>query len=144
MSRAGISRGYTRRQFARTAAGIAAAVAFPATHADINQSGAALPAHLVYDARLPDISAITHLNSRPVIAQHAFVGDVTPLWQGVLAAAWKEGVTSTLGYTRYAEFFLLSTLAREQGYVVADEQRHGDRIGWLLLPRPVAAGDPRA
>ena len=133
-----------RRQFAAGAGAMLAAASLPPAAMPAAASlppaampaGRNLPAHLVFDARLIGTGTSMPFGRIITVAQHPFEGDVTALWQDILLPLWAEGRTATLGYTRHAEFFVLSTLAGEQGYAVTDEQQlEGGRCWWRIRPR---------
>ena len=123
----------TRRQFALGIGTALAGASLPAPAKPNRAIDDALPVHLVYDARL--IKTPAPFDAIATVAQHAFAGDVTTLWQNVLHPLWGEGRSATLGYTRHAEFFVLSTLARDHGYTVTDEQQLDGRCWWRIRPR---------
>lgn len=120
-----------RREFARSLTVIACAGAGPA-FAGFAPSGAVT--HFVRDPRLVVDDAPAWITRLKPEFQHTFERDVTTLWRTVLNAVWRDGRAATAGFTRYAEFFVLSTLAREHGYRVAATDEHAQHFSWLLLP----------
>ncbi len=124
-----------RREFLRSAA--APVVAFaPIKFTAYLASSAPLSTHALYDTRLGVL--VQKWITTPDIADrcclHAFDGDVTSVWRHALEQLWSVSTIATLGLTRHAEFFVLSTLAKVHGYRVAGVANHPDHVFWLLLP----------
>lgn len=121
-----------RRQFARSLAAISGTGLLGATvNAMAQESGAV---HVVCDTRVTEFNAL-RLSARIGPAYyHTFDGDVTWLWLDVLRSVWRDSHAATAGFTRHAEFFVLSTLAREYRYSVAATDEKEQYLSWLLLP----------
>ena len=100
-------------------------------------AGGAVPFHAVYDVRIGKLAARWRQARKLVGARrvHAFDGDVTALWRDTLEPLWSTEMIATEGLTRYAEFFILSTLAKDHGYAIASTIRHPDHVLWLLQKR---------
>ena len=90
--------------------------------------------HLVYDARIIELREALAAISVNIAKAHGFTSDLTPIWFDELHGLWESGCITTMGFTRDAEFFVLSTLARDQGYVVAGKEAHAGKVSWLLVP----------
>jgi len=119
-----------RREFARSLTVIACAGAGPAL------AGFAAPAtvtHFVHDHRIESKYVAAWVARLEPAYRHRFDGDVTALWRNVLNRVWRESHAATAGLTRHAEFFVLSTLARDQGYRVAMVDEQAEHVSWLLV-----------
>ena len=123
-----------RRRFIHATVGGAVALQpVAAAFANGNSIGKA-PAQLVRDLRCsysPDVFAGMGID---VLSSHEIVGDVTDVWTRHLKSAWADGQIMTAGVTWDAEFFVLKTLARDQGYKVAFEHRVDGAVTWVLAP----------
>ena len=92
------------------------------------------PMHLVCDERIQSFAPWRVYAGQKISHYHVFNGDVSRLWLNVLRDVWQESNAATIGFTRHAEFFVLSTLAREQGYRVAATENRAQHLSWLMLP----------
>ena len=92
------------------------------------------PACLVYDTRLSGSPPAMFRQFNPS-ACYAFTGDVTALWRDTLRGIWTEQTCATVGLTRYAERFVLVSLAREHNYTISDIASKGEAYCWRLAPR---------
>lgn len=120
----------TRRRFNATLAALGTATALP-----VMAGGAgAAPVLFVHDLRLLDASRAALAAPPGTIALHGFEGDVSVLWREVLAPAWRERRLTVAGHTRHAECFVITTLARDAGYRVADMRERPADVDWLLVP----------
>ena len=123
-----------RRDFARAAAILTAGTLSGTAFAGPWCRGLDLPVHLVYDARIIEAREALAAASVNIAKAHGFTSDLTPIWFDELHGLWESGSIMTMGFTRHAEFFVLSTLARDQGYAVAGEEAHAGKVSWLLVP----------
>lgn len=127
-----------RRKFIRgTAAG---AVALQPTLSVLASSdpAAGVPAIVVHDLRCADPREPLAALGVDAAQVHRIVGDTTAVWTEHLKSVWAQRQALTAGVTWDAEFFVLKTLARDQGYKVVYEQRDPeDKTGavtWVLAP----------
>lgn len=120
----------TRRRFNASLAALGSAAVLPA------MAAAAGPAPLlfVHDMRLLDAQRAALAAPRGTIALHGFEGDVSALWRDVLAPAWRERRLAVAGHTRHAECFVITTLARDAGYRLAERHERPADVDWLLVP----------
>jgi hypothetical protein len=119
-----------RRQFAQSLAALGGAGVGCAVAAmpDANRA-----VHFVQDTRIAAFNTLDlAIRIRPT-HYHTFDGDVSRLWRDVLREAWRDAQAATAGFTRYAEFFVLSTLARDFGYSVAATDEQAQYLSWLLV-----------
>jgi len=119
-----------RREFARSLTVIAGLGAAPAI------AGLAAPGvvtHFVQDSRLGTDRIADWVARLQPTQHHTFDHDVTAVWRNVLNDAWRDSHAATAGFTRYAEFFVLSTLARDHGYRVAAMSEQSQHYSWLLV-----------
>ncbi len=123
-----------RRDFARAAATLAAGTLSGTVFAGPWCKDSDLPMHLIYDARIVDLHEAFAATSVNIAKTHGFTSDLTPIWFDELHGLWGSGRITTMGLTRHAEFFVLSTLARDQGYAVAGKEAHAEKVSWLLVP----------
>ncbi len=119
-----------RRQFAESLAAVTCVGVAPA-FAGIADTG--ISAHFVRDSRLATGTAIDWVARIRPTRHHTFDGDVTGLWRDVLQEIWRDTHAPTAGVTRYAEFFVLATLARDHGYRVAATDEQEQHLSWLLV-----------
>lgn len=129
-----------RREFARSLTafaciGTGAGAAFAGLTENVPAS------HFVRDSRLGSHDIAEWLVRLKPTHHHVFDRDVTVVWREVLNEAWRESRTVTAGFTRHAEFFVLSTLAREQGYRVAATHEHAQYLSWMLVHAGAAPAD---
>jgi hypothetical protein len=89
--------------------------------------------HFVHDSRLRSSQVTDWVARLQPTHHHMFDRDVTDLWRNVLHEAWRDAHAATAGFTRHAEFFVLSTLARDHGYRVAAIDEQADHLSWLLV-----------
>ena len=98
--------------------------------------------HLVYDARVVDACALPDALLSRAARLYAFTGDVTPIWYDELHRLWQTRNNTTIGMTREAEFFVLSTLARDYGYDVWHRDEWFAYTTWMLAPAAGVYGRP--
>jgi len=89
--------------------------------------------HFVQDTRIAVCNAPGLATRIEATHYHPFDGDVSRLWREALHEVWRDSHAATAGFTRYAEFFVLSTLARDHGYSVAATDEHAQYLAWLLV-----------
>jgi hypothetical protein len=123
-----------RREFARAAAILTAGTLSGTAFAGPWCKDLDLPMHLVYDARIIEAREAFAAATVNIAKAHGFTSDLTPIWFDELHGLWESGCITTMGFTRDAEFFVLSTLARDQGYAVAGKEVYGGKVSWLLVP----------
>lgn len=130
-----------RREFTRSLTVIACAGAGPGPAiAGIAQTGAVT--HFVQDSRLAADDVSDWIVRLQPTHHHLFERDVTALWRKVLNEAWRDS-HATAGVTRHAEFFVLSTLARDHGYRVAALDEQVRYVSWLLVRDGTPSGAHR-
>lgn len=126
-----------RRKFIEASVGgavalLPAAAALAGTGPQQKQS-----AIVVHDVRCPDPQQALATLGIDAGEVHRIAGDMTDIWSNHLKPAWARGRALTAGVTWDAEYFVLKTLARDQGYKVVYEQRAADASGavtWVLAP----------
>lgn len=89
--------------------------------------------HFVQDSRLGSDQIVDWVARLKPTHHHTFDHDVTAVWRNLLLDAWRDSHVATAGFTRYAEFFVLSTLARDHGYRVAALHEQAQQFSWLLV-----------
>ena len=93
-----------------------------------------LEKHLVYDSRVIDSRGIADVLFASVERAYSFTSDVTPIWYEDLHSLWQRHEIMTIGITREAEFFVLSTMARDYGYGVWGRDDRPGYTVWMLAP----------
>lgn len=119
-----------RRDFLSAQLTLATATVLPFT---ANAAQAGKKVFLLYDRR---INAPLLWRQLKASFEHStaaeYDGDITALWQVSLKPLWAQQQQTTIGLTRHTEFFLLRTLAREQGYSVLSSEAAADHVMWQL------------
>ena len=119
-----------RRRFAQSLAALGGA--------GVGSAIAAMPeakrvVHFVQDTRIAAFNMLDLATRISATHRHNFDGDVSRLWREELHEVWRDAHAATAGFTRYAEFFVLSTLARDYGYSVAATDEQTQYLSWLLV-----------
>lgn len=131
MSGRALSRGLSRRAFNASLAAAGGAGLLPR----LTAAAPCGPVLFVHDRRLVRNAAAARFAPEGTVRIESYEGDVTALWQTVLAPAWRERRLAVAGWTRHAEYFVLRTLATEAGYGPDAEFARDDDVRWRLVPR---------
>ena len=135
-----------RRAFVKLAAGSSTAMFFDSAWggpAPDDSKVEAFPMHLVYDTRLVGMGTLPDVLLASAARVHPFAGDITPIWYEALHGLWQAHEITTIGITREAEFFVLSTLARDYGYDVSHQDEVSGSMTWMLAPAAGSVGRPQ-
>lgn len=97
-------------------------------------SSAAAPIHFVYDKHYCNPRNMSAAFLSSIEASFPIEGNVTEVWFDELYYHWQKRSRTTVGLTGQSDFFILKSLARDQGYRVLYEERTGDLISWALVP----------
>lgn len=92
------------------------------------------PIHFVYDKRYCNPRNMNSAFLSSIETSFPIEGNVTEVWFNGLYYHWQKRTQTTVGLTDHSDFFILKTLARDQGYRVLYEERTGDIISWALVP----------